>query len=287
MDGLLLKSGEFAYLCATTKETLRHYRNIGLLCPAQVTENGYQYYSVMQILDFLLISALRSADCSLQEIKGYLTMPSAEDLKSTLIGMLETIESEKRDILRKERLLKNTIARLDLLTTAPEPGKCYVETCSPEYYIQTPIVSKTSSDEDVTEALREHLHYCREHFFGEEFQFTYRIGREAFLSGDYLSDISLCSRVSPKTRSKRLYIKPKGLYLKLLRQATPSDGADDEMALEMADAWFSSFNALKTHAINNGYRVIGDVYETELSVYTGNTRDSLTSELAILVTKEQ
>ena len=31
-------SGEFARLCGTTKETLRHYHNIGLLVPARTTE---------------------------------------------------------------------------------------------------------------------------------------------------------------------------------------------------------------------------------------------------------
>ena len=46
-------SGEFARLCGTTKETLRHYHNIGLLVPARTTENGYHYYASFQFYDYL------------------------------------------------------------------------------------------------------------------------------------------------------------------------------------------------------------------------------------------
>ena len=36
-----LTSGAFAALCGTTKETLRHYRDLALLSPAHQGNNGY------------------------------------------------------------------------------------------------------------------------------------------------------------------------------------------------------------------------------------------------------
>ncbi len=45
---LLMKSGEFAAFCATTKETLRHYRSIDLLKPIAVSEAGYALYAAWQ-----------------------------------------------------------------------------------------------------------------------------------------------------------------------------------------------------------------------------------------------
>lgn len=45
----LLKAGEFAHLCGTTKETLRHYKDIGLLMPVAKAENGYQLLSLIHI----------------------------------------------------------------------------------------------------------------------------------------------------------------------------------------------------------------------------------------------
>ena len=70
----LLKAGEFARLCGTTKETLRHYRDIGLLVPVAKAKNGYQLYSPLQLSDYLLVSSLQQAGCSLHEIKGYLSV---------------------------------------------------------------------------------------------------------------------------------------------------------------------------------------------------------------------
>ena len=49
-----LTSGAFAALCGTTKETLRHYKDIGLLSPAHQGDNGYFYYDVEQFYDFML-----------------------------------------------------------------------------------------------------------------------------------------------------------------------------------------------------------------------------------------
>ena len=40
--------GAFAALCGTTKETLRHYKDVGLLLPAHQGDNGYFYYDVEQ-----------------------------------------------------------------------------------------------------------------------------------------------------------------------------------------------------------------------------------------------
>ena len=62
-------SGEFAHLCGTTKETLRHYNNIGLLKPAKTTENGYQYYSAFQFYDFYFISAFKGTGMHLKELE--------------------------------------------------------------------------------------------------------------------------------------------------------------------------------------------------------------------------
>ena len=40
VDHELMKSGQFADLCQTTKETLRYWRSIGLLKPVAVSEQG-------------------------------------------------------------------------------------------------------------------------------------------------------------------------------------------------------------------------------------------------------
>ena len=54
-----LTAGAFAALCGTTKETLRHYRELGLLTPVRRGENGYGYYDAEQFYDFYAIAIFR------------------------------------------------------------------------------------------------------------------------------------------------------------------------------------------------------------------------------------
>ena len=84
VDHELMKSGQFADLCQTTKETLRYWRSIGLLKPVAVSEAGYALYSPLQWADFLLITSLQDSGRSLADIRRYLARPTAADRKSVV-----------------------------------------------------------------------------------------------------------------------------------------------------------------------------------------------------------
>ena len=60
----LLSTGEFARLCHTTKETLYHYAELGLLRPCYVGANDYRYYDVQQYLIFDLICSFKDTEAS-------------------------------------------------------------------------------------------------------------------------------------------------------------------------------------------------------------------------------
>ena len=72
MSQTYFKTGEFAKLCGTTKDTLFHYDDIGLLKPAKVAPNGYRYYAVNQAYLFDMISLLKEVGMNLSEIKNYM-----------------------------------------------------------------------------------------------------------------------------------------------------------------------------------------------------------------------
>ena len=95
----LVRSGEFARLCQTTKETLRHYDRIGLLKPVTTAQNGYNLYSPLQIADFFLIVALQNSGCSLHEIGEYLTDPQNASLTSVMEERVAALKSERRRLL--------------------------------------------------------------------------------------------------------------------------------------------------------------------------------------------
>ena len=66
----LFKTGEFAELCQTTKNTLIHYDHVGVLKPTEVGENGYRYYRPNDLFRFKTVRALTDAGFTLQEVRS-------------------------------------------------------------------------------------------------------------------------------------------------------------------------------------------------------------------------
>ena len=85
---LLLSIGEFSKTCGVSTKTLRYYAEIGLIHPDEINpENGYRYYSIMQLKKMLLINRLKSYSFSLEEIKNILEWEedqAEEKLRSAL-----------------------------------------------------------------------------------------------------------------------------------------------------------------------------------------------------------
>lgn len=94
-----LKIGEFAKLAGVNKKTLQYYDEIGLLSPVYIAENGYRYYSVMQLDRLSVIFILKDMGVLLKEIKEYLDSENTELLDSLL--------------QRQEKKIEEVIALLD------------------------------------------------------------------------------------------------------------------------------------------------------------------------------
>ena len=102
-----MTTGELAKLMGITKETLFHYDEINLFCPALVTENGYRYYTVNQIelLDTILL--LRELGMPLKEIRELLGSRSPEKMIEVFSAREERIRKE----MTKLKNMKRWIAR--------------------------------------------------------------------------------------------------------------------------------------------------------------------------------
>lgn len=330
----LLKAGEFARLCGTTKETLRHYRDIGLLGPVAKAKNGYQLYSPLQLSDCLLVSSLQQAGCSLHEIKGYLSEPDSEALESVMEGRISAIVEQRRALLMQKSLLENTLARMRARNDwRREPAEFKLETCEAEYFLDTNIsdaflsVAETDlsstieeqlalSDEEVLpvrhigsasavnlqsghatfsaqdgvqvdeQAERVVRHILDTWQQGQkqgdvsELQGNYRVGREAFLAGEPWKDFHLCTRVRPHKRRKGLIEKPAGTYFKYLRTMNFAEVKDDlQPELEL----FGVHEQMRCVLEREGFTPASDVFERELSLYTGNIEEIIYSELSVRI----
>ena len=86
---------------------LFHYDSLGLLKPARVPENGYRYYTASQFFDFDLIAVLRSAGCSLSEIREYMAHREPHAFVQLLRETERKLLFEQRKLEKMRRTLQN------------------------------------------------------------------------------------------------------------------------------------------------------------------------------------
>ncbi|WP_327092743.1 MerR family transcriptional regulator [Nonomuraea sp. NBC_01738] len=102
MDGDLLPIGQFARLSRLSVKQLRHYDELGLLCPAYVDPGtGYRYYRTDQARAALSIGLLRSLDVPL---------PVVAEVLSGTAGALRTVRDDLEGELARRR---RTLAALE------------------------------------------------------------------------------------------------------------------------------------------------------------------------------
>jgi len=102
-----LSVGQFAKLCVTTRDTLRHYYELGILTPWVDPDNGYHYYSASQISSFYFITTMRQAGCSLAEIGDIIHNLSKA-------GIIKLVNARILDLQRELYNINMQIAALHL-----------------------------------------------------------------------------------------------------------------------------------------------------------------------------
>ena len=108
-----LTSGAFAALCGTTKETLRHSRDIGLLLPAHQGDNSYFYYDVEQFYDFYAISIFRQTGTPLEEIRCCLRGQDPIQTMDLLRDQRSRLEMERQKLEHMYFVLSSALRNLE------------------------------------------------------------------------------------------------------------------------------------------------------------------------------
>ena len=89
MDDIRLRIGQAAELVGVTPKTIRHYHKIGLLPPAERSENNYRQYGVADLYRLKLILRLKAVGFSLAEIRSILGAEDADTVLQQRLGELE------------------------------------------------------------------------------------------------------------------------------------------------------------------------------------------------------
>ena len=108
-----LTSGAFAALCGTTKETLRHYKDIDILFPAHQGDNGYFYYDVEQFYDFYAISIFRQTGTPLEEIRRCLRGQDTAQTLALLREQRDRLEAERQKLEHMDFVLSSALRNLE------------------------------------------------------------------------------------------------------------------------------------------------------------------------------
>lgn len=264
-------SGEFARLCGTTKETLRHYNNIGLLKPAKTTENGYQYYSAFQFYDFYFISTFKGTGMHLKELEEKLAETDERAFCDTLRQQLKKIQAEKKELIKKEKLLKRTIEKFDYLYEGDRVGSLELYEMEEEYYIATPVKGNADDDRVWMETLKDHLDYCHRDNLNEEYQLTYCWNMEDMQERRTGKGWSIMSQLSEPADDPRLHVKPAGTYACALFRGY--------------DFTTEQLEKVKNQIEKRGLKICGDAYEADVSLFSPGMKAGYVTEISIMVEK--
>ncbi len=279
-----LRSGRFAALCRTTKETLRHYRDIGLIEPVFVADNGYAYYSPLQLGDFMLVTALQRAGSSLADIGRYLEDPQEAELEAIIGKSVERLAAERRALDAQRRFLQKTLERSRALARWREAEEEWrLADLDEERFFETDLSGLFAAEEPeadsqakVEELVGDEL-FLMDQGLANQMQGSYRVGLQALLDGHPEHDFHLCIAAAPAGRKHTRRTRPAGRYFQRLRCAS-IDGM-----LASGESYFRTYFQLLDEVRERGFEPIGDVYEQELSLYTGDIAAEAYTELSVQV----
>lgn len=216
-----LTSGEFAKLCATTKDTLFHYDREGLLKPKHTSGNGYRRYAAEQFFEFDMITVLKEAGSSLKEIRNYLDNYDPRHFVGILEEKLVQLEQERRRLVHRQETLKH-IGEVTKAALTGDYGK--IELMEQEE--ECLIVVKVDRPEEKGNSWSSMAHYLGEHFIHcEELMLTTVSPLGSIIQRDDLcrgifGEIYYFSTSEKKITSRYAMAKPAGLYAVMLHKGS-------------------------------------------------------------------
>jgi len=153
-----LTVSQFAKLCGTTRDTLRHYYEQDILMPRVDESNGYHYYSASQISSFFFISTMRQAGCSIPEIRDLIHNSSREAIERLTNSKILEMQRELYRINKKISALHLGMWILGEFG-GHKKGSLFLQTMPEISTSKTPIKNKDFANHtaDIAEDISEHL----------------------------------------------------------------------------------------------------------------------------------
>lgn len=114
-----MKVNELSELSGVNIETIRMYRNKGLLHPKRL-DNGYYDYSISQLNELLNIKKLRASALSLDAIDYYCSRDDKQEIVDALNEEYEELKKKIEDMKRQLYMLQVTMQHFKLYRDNPD-----------------------------------------------------------------------------------------------------------------------------------------------------------------------
>lgn len=216
MPKVVFSTREFARLCGTTKDTLFHYEDVGLLKPRR-RENGYREYTANDFFAFNIIQVLQQTGSSLEEIGEHLAHHDTERTLALFEEKRRQLAAKREQLEQMEHFLAQNIAVITFAQQAAydEPT---VEEQAEERLLVVPLEAGDGDDlEGITLRLSEHFETCRQGGLLDRFPLGSIIPQANVLVGSD-EESYFTSQVPEDFAGGPLVTKPRGRYATLLHK---------------------------------------------------------------------
>lgn len=282
---VLLSTGQFAALCGIKKDTLFHYDRIGLLKPYCVTENGYRYYTTIELNRFHSITVLQDAGLSLEEIKTFLAKEEPYSLMPLFSQMQQVLREKAHKYARLAAQVENTLAEMKQARALPffTPRIEKIAACKLAA-IRTN--DNRLSDAARTEIIGQYYRYCMNNEMRADFFRGGIILKEhievPITDGNYLD--YLCIRLDPQLEYDSAYVLSQDLYKEKIEIEKPASSYACINCPGGLDNTLLAIKTLQKYIKEQGLAIVGNCYEFEISgTFAVESETSCVKQLEIQV----
>lgn len=115
-----MKINELARLSGVNPETIRMYRQKGLLHPARLA-NGYFDYSAYNLYELLFVRKLRGANLGLESIANFYTAETQSGTVKTMAQEINALDEAIRELEQRKKRLMSTLGHYVLFQQRSQP----------------------------------------------------------------------------------------------------------------------------------------------------------------------
>ena len=241
----------FAKACGTTKDTLYHYENQGVLVPTIDEKNHYRYYSADDFHRFQFIAHLRRMGFSLSEIRDCLTKHDV----SSYVDMLSLCQNKCRETIATAQ------RQYDIASKAKEAVEKFsnisfetpkVEYSDAEYFRIDDFCGNFNSLDGLAQ-IKSHLETAV--FMPDTTSniSVFKISRDCLDEGtNQLLKIMVQTSEPENVSPDKLHKKDAGLYLHMLFNLDLMSSTDSERE--------RCYKKMVNYALEHNYKIISDLY---------------------------